>query len=374
MLLRHFVLSYSRRDMDLVEGLRNDLVSTGVPIWKDDLNIEPGTPNYDQAIRQALQEAYAVLFLASPHAAASNFVPDEISLAINYKRRVIPVWIDGENYIDCVPLGMGKSQYIDARVKTYSQSLSRLTDLSKQLIDEQTPKHQVVKRLYKNDIVVSDHLLTIFPKKPFSPAGEIWPDFGAYGIPDIQNDDAIVVNPGAYLSLKALLDDIYTHYLRDRFRPLTYGKDWLLQRHLRALPQLAAPSSWFFAEGCKPVSSIEPTWAGRMSLQECGLKAGTSWEITELEKDDQRSSVSKIETVCIFCRDEAFIDSVVSDDLGKNIYYLLEEKYLTRVEPDSVKPQDFPNFAIIRAPDLEDKTRKKIRVLVQTQKKIRPKK
>ena len=119
MLLRHFVLSYSRRDMDLVEGLRNDLVSTGVPIWKDDLNIEPGTLNYDQAIRQALQEAYAVLFLASPHAAASNFVPDEISLAINYKRRVIPVWIDGENYIDCVPLGMGKSQYIDARVKTY---------------------------------------------------------------------------------------------------------------------------------------------------------------------------------------------------------------------------------------------------------------
>ncbi len=352
MLLRHLFLSYSRRDMDLVERLRIDLVKAGVPVWKDDRNIEPGTPNYDQAIRHALQEAYAVIFLASPHAAASNFVPDEISLARNYNRRVIPVWIGGENYIDCVPLGMGTSQYIDARGKTYSHSLTRLIDLAKQLIDEQTPGHQVVQKLYKNNIVVPDHLLTIFPYMPFSPTGEIWPDYGAYDISDIQNDDAIVVNPRAYPSLRALLDDLYTHYLRERFRPLTYGKDWLVQRHLRAFPQLVAPWSWFVAEGCNPISSIEPTWVGRMSLQECGLQAGTSWEITELEKADQRGSVIKNDLLCIFCRDKAIIDFVVSDDLGKNIYYLLGEKHLTGVELDSVKPQDFPNFAIIKAPHL----------------------
>jgi hypothetical protein len=362
MLLQHFVLSYSRYDTDLVERLRIDLDNAGIPVWKDDRNIEPGTPNFDKAIRQALREAYAVLLLASPRIPNSNFVPDEISVANQYERHVIPVWIDGENYIACIPLGMGKYQYIDARRESYRHGLAQLIDRAKQLVDEQTPKHQVVPKLYRNHITVPNHLLTILPHTPFSPTRDILPDFGADGIADIQDDDAIVINPKAYLTLKALLDDLYMHYLRERFSPLTYGKDWLLQRHLRAYPQLAVPWSWFVAEGCKAITF---EWAERVSLQECGLEAGDSWEIAELEKTDKRGTVIKSETICVLCRDKAIIDAVISDDLGKEIYYQLQaKKSLAWVELDAVSPQDFPHLAIIKAPNLLKTQR--IRVLRQT--------
>lgn len=361
MLLRHFFLSYSHRDKDLVERLQNDLARAGIPVWKDDWNIQPGTPDYEKAIRQALKEAYAVLLLASPHAAGSEFVPDEISVAKTHERRVIPVWIAGENYIDCVPLGMGKSQYLDLRGKSYRHGLELLISQSQQLIAEQTPKHQLVQSVYKNNIKVPNHLTAVFLYTPFSPTVEIYPDFGAYGIPDIQNDDAVVVNPGAFPNLKALLDELYIHYLRERFRPLTYGQDWLLQRHLVAYPQLVVPLSWFTAKGCEPISSIEPTWAEQMSLKDCGLEPGTSWEIAALEKPDQRGSVIKSDTLCLLCRDKGIIDAVVSDDLGKSLYYL--KKDLKVAELDSVNLRKFPNIAIIKAPHyVKDE---KARVLTQ---------
>src|SRR5437588_6462106 len=122
-------LSYSRADSDLVTRLKNDLLGHGIQAWIDREGLQPGTLDWEEALRTAIRAAQAVLLIASPNARSSRYVRDELRIAEMYQRAVYPLWIAGTQWMDAVPLGWGGVQYLDFRESRYETAMPELVGL-----------------------------------------------------------------------------------------------------------------------------------------------------------------------------------------------------------------------------------------------------
>ena len=80
------------------------------------------------AIRKGIYQATVVIYAASPTAAASTYVVQELEIAKGDGKRVIPFWIRGEDnkWYDSTPLGMSSTQYIDGRREKFRNGLAEL--------------------------------------------------------------------------------------------------------------------------------------------------------------------------------------------------------------------------------------------------------
>ena len=126
-LIHPFVfLCYARADSELVTRLKTDLLDQGIHVWIDREDLQPGTLDWEEALRTAIRSAQAVLLIASPHARSSRYVRDELRIAEMYQRPIYPLWIAGTQWMDAVPLGWGGAQYIDARESRYETAVSEL--------------------------------------------------------------------------------------------------------------------------------------------------------------------------------------------------------------------------------------------------------
>jgi TIR domain/AAA ATPase domain/Right handed beta helix region len=119
-------LSCSRADGEIVELLKSDLQIQGINIWIDKEGLEPGTSDWEEALRTAIRTAHAVLLVASPNARTSRYVKDELRVAEMYQRPVYPIWIAGNQWMEAVPLGWGGMQYIDAREGRYKGAIPEI--------------------------------------------------------------------------------------------------------------------------------------------------------------------------------------------------------------------------------------------------------
>lgn len=139
-------ISYSRKDFAFVNRLRGDLKARGIPYWIDQEGLSPGTPNWERAIRAAIHDSSVVLWIVSPAAYESEYVSSELAVAEMYKRKIYPVWVDGDNWIACVPLGKHNIQNVDMRGSRYPAGLEQLltalgkTDSEYIVPPEETPE------------------------------------------------------------------------------------------------------------------------------------------------------------------------------------------------------------------------------------------
>ena len=67
-------VAYAQGDRGRVERLRGDLQRRGITIWVDQDDLPAGTPSWEQALREAIRGALAVLFIASPRTRSSRYV------------------------------------------------------------------------------------------------------------------------------------------------------------------------------------------------------------------------------------------------------------------------------------------------------------
>lgn len=125
--MAHIFISYARKDHFFVDRLRGDLRRAGIDYWIDREGLSPGTPSWERAIRDALRGCESVLWIVSPDSFESPYMRDEISIALLYRRRIYPVFAKGDNWLECVPLGKGEIQYIDARTD-YDGALKRIIE------------------------------------------------------------------------------------------------------------------------------------------------------------------------------------------------------------------------------------------------------
>ncbi len=122
----HLFISYARKDLAFVTQLRTDLKERRIPYWIDREGLAPGTPNWERAIRAAIRDSSAVLWVVSPSAYDSVYVDSELAVAEMHHRHIYPVWAAGDNWIACVPLGKHSIQYADMRGERYQIGLGEL--------------------------------------------------------------------------------------------------------------------------------------------------------------------------------------------------------------------------------------------------------
>jgi hypothetical protein len=133
-------LSHARADEEYVHRLMHNLQAHGIAVWIDRHGIPVGTPDWEETIRTAIARASAVVLVASPRARASLVVRDELDVALQHECPIYPFWIDGEHWIESIPLGWGRMQRLDARQSRYETAQAELiTLLQRQLRSPYVP-------------------------------------------------------------------------------------------------------------------------------------------------------------------------------------------------------------------------------------------
>jgi hypothetical protein len=100
-------ISYSRKDADFVAKFTQSLREAGATLWLDK-QIRPGG-HWDASIELALETCQDVILIMSKNSVESGNVMDEISYALEERKRVIPIKIE-----ECdVPFRLRRIQHID---------------------------------------------------------------------------------------------------------------------------------------------------------------------------------------------------------------------------------------------------------------------
>ncbi len=101
-------LSYSSNDRPFAMGFAKELQDLGVNVWIDQLGIKLGE-NWDNAIEEALDKSNTFLLLISPTSITSQNVQDEVSIAINSEKKLVPILIKKCD----LPMRWQRRQYAD---------------------------------------------------------------------------------------------------------------------------------------------------------------------------------------------------------------------------------------------------------------------
>jgi hypothetical protein len=104
-----YFLSYARLDERIALRLADKLLAAGVSVWVDQYDIRP-SQHWDRAVETAVRGCQGMIVVLSPRSAASPNVADEVSVAIDGGKDIIPILIE-----PCtIPLRMTRMQFIDA--------------------------------------------------------------------------------------------------------------------------------------------------------------------------------------------------------------------------------------------------------------------
>jgi WD40 repeat protein len=120
-------ISYARADRDYVHRLAESLIGQGIPVWYD-VDITPGR-EWNRTLQEHVETCAAVLVVMTPAAYTSYYVHQELDLAEQNKRPIVPLLRDGDpfprleniQYDDVRPSGIPSSRVIG--------ELRRLTDV-----------------------------------------------------------------------------------------------------------------------------------------------------------------------------------------------------------------------------------------------------
>jgi eukaryotic-like serine/threonine-protein kinase len=114
-------ISYSRRDIDFVKRLAEDLKSAGYAVWYDLSGLEAGT-RWGSEIENALRQSRYFLVVLSPNSRDSEWVEREFLYASNQRLKVVPIL-----YKPCIlPLWCLNLHYLELREENYESGLSEL--------------------------------------------------------------------------------------------------------------------------------------------------------------------------------------------------------------------------------------------------------
>ncbi len=126
-------ISYSRIDTEFVTRLTKDLDAQGLDVWMDQHDIGAGQ-RWDSVIQNALEACGLFVIILTPSSVASENVLDELSFAINEKKRIIPILLQ-----PCeIPYRIARVQFVDF-TKNYQTGFNHLISE----IKESTPQRPI---------------------------------------------------------------------------------------------------------------------------------------------------------------------------------------------------------------------------------------
>lgn len=121
--MAYVFINYAREDASFVDRLASDLQARGFDAWVDLRSIMPGE-QWQSAIREAVEQATAMLVVLTPAANASAYVRAEVTLALRAHKLIIPLVVSAEPTLP----ELQNRQWLDFRHNTYAQALQQLVD------------------------------------------------------------------------------------------------------------------------------------------------------------------------------------------------------------------------------------------------------
>jgi hypothetical protein len=118
-------LSYSRRDNEIMQSVKQSFLRAGLSVWTDE-GIKVGTASWKKSIQKAILETGCLVCLASPDALESRWVQEELDFAELHEKARYLILIRGEPKTS-IPFGFSTHQFADIRkAENYEQELLRL--------------------------------------------------------------------------------------------------------------------------------------------------------------------------------------------------------------------------------------------------------
>ncbi len=123
----HVFLSYSRRDLTVMNRLRDDMRNAGLRVWTDE-SLTPGTSSWQAAIEKAIERAVCVVVLFTPDSRQSEWVMAELQYARMQQVVIVPVLMRGDE-ARSIPMAFANWQWLDLREDIqYRAGLSKLVN------------------------------------------------------------------------------------------------------------------------------------------------------------------------------------------------------------------------------------------------------
>ena len=122
-------ISYSRRDLDAVKPIKEELEAHGFSCWMDLEGIESGSEEFTNHLVKAINAAKCFLFFLSASSQKSKWSLKEIRYATEQHKRVVIVRINDCILTDTFSFSYGGDDIIDWRVLEQKEKLLR--DLSR---------------------------------------------------------------------------------------------------------------------------------------------------------------------------------------------------------------------------------------------------
>ena len=114
--------SYAHEDVEFALRLAKDLRAAGAAVWIDRLDIKVGQ-RWDSAVEEALAKCPQLLVILSPASVGSTNVMDEVSVALEEGKTVLPVI-----HRNCkIPFRLRRLHYVDLTLN-YDAGLGRLLE------------------------------------------------------------------------------------------------------------------------------------------------------------------------------------------------------------------------------------------------------
>lgn len=87
---KHVFVSYSRQDREDVEGLKERLGDKGVNVWIDLVDI-PVSSQWRDEVADGIRRSDVFLFVVTPRSVSSAMCREELALAVEYGKRIVPL-------------------------------------------------------------------------------------------------------------------------------------------------------------------------------------------------------------------------------------------------------------------------------------------
>lgn len=114
-------ISYSRKDIEFVDRLANDLKAAGFEVWYDLSGLEAGT-QWGSEIQKAIETSQFFLVVLSPNSIKSSWVEREFLHASDQGKKIIPLL-----YQQCaLPMWSLNLHFIDMQGKNYTRKYQEL--------------------------------------------------------------------------------------------------------------------------------------------------------------------------------------------------------------------------------------------------------
>ena len=115
-------ISYSRRDLDAVMPIKEDLEANGFSCWMDRDGIESGDV-FKRVLVKAIKDSKAVLFFSSVNSNSSEWTVKEVNTAVHLKKPIVPILLDETPYDDSILLDLSGLDFISIKDDEFTPRL-----------------------------------------------------------------------------------------------------------------------------------------------------------------------------------------------------------------------------------------------------------